>query len=389
MGLIDFSSAQNYISKLENRSERERLLSQFLTMPYQRINDSPSLKHYTDWNRLEALNLEIKDINAKEPSKPILDQEYKILTIPQPTKLDGFIKIEDKPENALIKADEHKLVSLVLALSKKTIIDLSAITPRKLLIYHNSSSNSLIPANIELKIPEGENVDVVYFSETDDQNSMTSSLISFVVPQNSTLNLSIISLSAHSFIYTKGLVKGTINANIFSSKTKLTHIDYYVDLDEKAQSTFSSRAIGIEDNNVDIRVAVNHLGVQSRSEGTLRGISTDSSLVIVRGNAIISESGIDSSTSIIGKAYTIGKDSKAIVAPMLEVKTGKVQMAKHSASISKVPEDLIFYLESRGFSRKEAESLIIKGFMIDENDPKFLVDLINEILTERKILVSV
>lgn len=58
--------------------------------------------------------------------------------------------------------------------------------------------------------------------------------------------------------------------------------------------------------------------------------------------------------------------SHASVVPMLEVKTGRVVMAKHSAAVSKINEDMIFYLKSRGLTQKEAEGMIIRGFIEDE-----------------------
>lgn len=48
---------------------------------------------------------------------------------------------------------------------------------------------------------------------------------------------------------------------------------------------------------------------------------------------------------------------------MLEVKTGRVVMAKHSASITRIDENQIFYLQSRGFNKKEAEGLIIRDLL--------------------------
>ncbi|TRM73160.1 Fe-S cluster assembly protein SufD, partial [Sulfolobus sp. E5] len=101
---------------------------------------------------------------------------------------------------------------------------------------------------------------------------------------------------------------------------------------------------------------------------------------VVRGVATISESATNSSTSIIGRSLILGSEAKSIVAPMLEVKTGRVNMAKHSAAISKIDENQIFYLQTRGLPRKEAEGLIIRGFIIEAEDSESLVNKIEEII---------
>ena len=379
MPLIDFASAQEYISKLSNKSEREKLLSLYLTLPYQKINDSPTLKHYTDWSRFDNLNLQIKEFVGDEK---INIEGYEKVVYPSD-------KIESKEDvtNQLIKPEEHKLVALTLALTNKVVISSSSIKSKRLLFYHSSAEGLLSPLNLEVYVEDGDHLDFVYISEG--KRAMTSAVISFNVGKDSQLNLSIINLSQASFVYSKALVKGEVNTTIFTSKSFVSHVNYSLELMENASSNFSAKAVGLDNDNINVRVNVIHKGIRSKSEGVLKAISTDSALSVIGGDAVVSEEALDSSTSIIGRAYNIGKDSKAVVAPMLEVKTGRVQLAKHSASVSRVPDELIFYLESRGFSRKEAESMIIKGFIVDENDPPFLERIIDEILTEAKVLVSV
>lgn len=112
----------------------------------------------------------------------------------------------------------------------------------------------------------------------------------------------------------------------------------------------------------------------------MKAISNDQAFTVVRGVATIDETAINSSTSIIGRSLVLGKDAKAVVSPMLEVKTGRVVMAKHSAAVSRIDENQIFYLQTRGLSKREAEGIIIRGFIIEEQDPETLKDRIEEIL---------
>ncbi|BCU71250.1 SufD family Fe-S cluster assembly protein [Stygiolobus caldivivus] len=381
MPLLDFSTAQSFISKFGNKSEREKLLSLYLSLPYQKVNDSPTLKHYTDWSKFETLNLEVRD--SYDTRNRYLSEIEGFTSITYPKDIEGV----DETSNSLIRPEEHKLVSLTLALSNKVIISSSKY--KKVFFHHISSEGVFSPLNLEVKVEDGDVMDFVYLSDSQGQRAMTSSVISFEVGRDAQLNLSIVGLSPSVFVHSKALVKGELHTNIFASKSFISHVNYSIELMENALSTFSAKAIGINEDNVNVRVSVIHKGKRSKSDGILKAISTDSALSVIGGDAVVSEEALDSSTSIIGRAYNIGKDSKAVVAPMLEVKTGRVQLAKHSASVSRVPEELIFYLETRGFSRKEAESMIIKGFIIDENDPPFLEKIIDKILTEAKVLLSV
>lgn len=46
----------------------------------------------------------------------------------------------------------------------------------------------------------------------------------------------------------------------------------------------------------------------------------------------------------------------------MEIKNNEVK-ASHSASVGRIDEEQLFYLESRGVEKHDAEKLIIKGFL--------------------------
>lgn len=62
------------------------------------------------------------------------------------------------------------------------------------------------------------------------------------------------------------------------------------------------------------------------------------------------------------KVLLLGKNSWATVKPELEIESNDVK-AGHAASIGRIDEEQLFYLQSRGLSRQEAEKEIIKAFL--------------------------
>ena len=65
-------------------------------------------------------------------------------------------------------------------------------------------------------------------------------------------------------------------------------------------------------------------------------------------------------------------DNKCEIRPILYIDNEEVT-ANHSALIGDFEEDELFYLESRGISKKDAYNLLIKGFLssgIEDNDIK-------------------
>ncbi|MFP3164959.1 MAG: SufD family Fe-S cluster assembly protein [Acidianus sp.] len=378
MPLVDIDSAKSFLSSLENRSEREELFSIYERLPYQLINDSPTVKHYTRWENLDKLNLKIESLDGKRGGNYPSIPGYVRVVIHNNLVKETPLEFSSSVGNSLIKPEDHKLVSLTLSLSRKLEIKQGG----KYLIYHYTDvEGNFSPINIEIKVPEGESADVIYYSENKGK-SMNSAVISASVSKNSSLNLTLVNKGnlSYNFVYSKARVEGSINTYIISSGFSEGHVEYHSYLEEGAQAFFSSRALGVENNNIDVITNVYHDGPKSVSNGFMKSVSAGSSFVVTRGDARINEQAIDSSTSIIGKAIMLG-ESTAVVAPMLEVRTGRVITAKHSASVSKVPEDLIFYLQNRGFDKKSAEGLIIRGFMEEEGDTEIVKKLIDEIIT--------
>ena len=63
------------------------------------------------------------------------------------------------------------------------------------------------------------------------------------------------------------------------------------------------------------------------------------------------------------KALLLSVGARAKPTPRLEVLTKDVASLGHAASVGKIDEEQLFYLQSRGLAREAAERLIIDGFL--------------------------
>jgi Fe-S cluster assembly protein SufD len=57
----------------------------------------------------------------------------------------------------------------------------------------------------------------------------------------------------------------------------------------------------------------------------------------------------------------IDEESKGVSIPDLEIQNEQVKCT-HGSTISRIDEEKIFYLQSRGLSKNEAETMMIEGF---------------------------
>lgn len=104
-----------------------------------------------------------------------------------------------------------------------------------------------------------------------------------------------------------------------------------------------------------------HLGKHTRSTIVSKGISADESHNSYRGLVKIAPSAEGARNYTQCDSMLVGDKCSANTFPYIEVgnETGHVE---HEASTSKMNEEQLFYLQSRGINREEAITLVINGF---------------------------
>ena len=97
---------------------------------------------------------------------------------------------------------------------------------------------------------------------------------------------------------------------------------------------------------------------------TMKGVAEESAHVACNGMINIGKEGTGTDTYLTEDVLMLDKSAKVDAVPGLEIKTNDVS-ASHSATVSKVtPEDL-FYFASRGIDQTEARAMYVQGFLSD------------------------
>ena len=104
-----------------------------------------------------------------------------------------------------------------------------------------------------------------------------------------------------------------------------------------------------------------HIGKNTKSTISSKGISAHSSSNVYRGLVKIMPSAINTRNFSQCDSMLIGKDSTANTFPYIDIKNNTATL-EHEATTSKMSEEQLFYLESRGLSKEKAISLIANGF---------------------------
>jgi len=72
---------------------------------------------------------------------------------------------------------------------------------------------------------------------------------------------------------------------------------------------------------------------------------------------------INSKSHVVCDALMLNPESRSDTYPTMQVEEQTGVMVEHEATVSKVGEEQLFYLMSRGLSEVEAKTMIVNGFV--------------------------
>ena len=111
----------------------------------------------------------------------------------------------------------------------------------------------------------------------------------------------------------------------------------------------------------DVVTDLHHNVANTSGRITVRSVLRDKSRSLLRGMIRIGEEGANTSSYLAEHGMLLSKDAKCDAIPGLEILTNGVK-ATHSASVSQMDAEHLYYLQTRGLSKDEAEKLMVLGF---------------------------
>ncbi|MDQ3991085.1 MAG: Fe-S cluster assembly protein SufD [Actinomycetota bacterium] len=118
---------------------------------------------------------------------------------------------------------------------------------------------------------------------------------------------------------------------------------------------------GDGDQHYDHRSIQDHVAPHGTSDLLYKGALRDRSRAVYSGWVLVRPGAQKTDAMQTNRNIVLSDRAKADSIPNLEIEANDVRCG-HAASVGPVDEDVLFYLESRGIPRPEAERLIVKGF---------------------------
>ncbi|PSP89604.1 Fe-S cluster assembly protein SufB [Halobacteriales archaeon QS_4_69_34] len=117
-----------------------------------------------------------------------------------------------------------------------------------------------------------------------------------------------------------------------------------------------------EGQNIDTGAKVYHNAPDTKSTIESKSISKDGGRTNYRGLVHIADGAEDSSTSVECDALMFDNESTSDTMPYMEIEESKVDVA-HEATVGKIGDEDVFYLQSRGLDDDDAKQMIVAGFI--------------------------
>jgi Fe-S cluster assembly protein SufD len=154
-----------------------------------------------------------------------------------------------------------------------------------------------------------------------------------------------------------------------------------------------ARALGLYfasgDQHFEHRVISRHEAPNAYSNLLYKGAIKDAAHTVFFGNLVVPPGAPGTDAYQTNRNLVLNEGARADTIPFLEIETAEVKCS-HAGAVSRVDDEHLFYLESRGVPRDVAKQLIVEGFcqeVLDEVELEELRDELNAAI-ERKVRSS-
>ncbi len=117
-----------------------------------------------------------------------------------------------------------------------------------------------------------------------------------------------------------------------------------------------------KNQNQDTGAKIYHLAPNTTSTVQSKSISKNGGITAYRGLINIKKGAKNSKCSVICDALMFDNKSQSNTYPTIDVKEKNVDVV-HEATVGRISEDQLFYLQSRGLSEEQAMQMIVSGFI--------------------------
>ncbi len=288
--------------------------------------------------------------------------------------VDGFVvtngvpTIAEADEEIALVNDDHLFATAFSAYSPGAALLSGELLTEPLLVDIQKTSGVTTFPGVHIAVPGGTDAEVIILlRSTSDEPATVVPTVTAQVGDNARLALTIIQDWNYS---TRSLGRGVMklgrDASLVLSEiglgAKLGRFHLDVDfIGNGSNAKIYGAYFGEEDQTLDYRYFMNHIGMHTRSDMFLKGAVEDDALSVFTGMIRIEESGQKTEAFQTNRNLILSSGASAQSVPNLEILANDV-MCGHGSTVGPLDEDQRYYLMSRGLTPERADRLQVRGF---------------------------
>ena len=351
------------------------------------------------YNAIEAMQKEENQLNrlAKQEFQIVfIDGVYSEECSSVPFKVEPIAK--SKKFDAYLNKIGHELLSqgtngfvalnysldshgIFVRLEKGAVID----TPIKVFFIKKDGSYSNLSQRIYFHIPQDAKVQLQFFHQG--KETIPTSLIThFQLEENASVELiEVIEDSAiglhHQFVEQKA--KSSFQYKYVNLSSSFYRIECHVKLKElQAEAKIYGLNLTKQKQQAHFFANVEHLAEETTSYQHIKNLSFDTSRTSFEGKIYVAPQAQQTKAYQLNQNLVLSEKAANFSKPNLQILADDVK-ASHGATFTRLPDEEVFYLQSRGISEKQAKIMLINSFA------KEFLELIDDQILNKQLEVKI
>ena len=288
---------------------------------------------------------------------------------------DGIVGVvNDYPEllEKRLKCDDNALVALNSAyFSNGIVIDIAdgekLLKPIHIVSIVSCDEKNFINPRVIVNVGNNVSVDIIESNFSVDEKYFENRVCQFFIGKNSVVNdYKYYSVSGNSLMVENNFfdVKdgAKLNQIVFSKNAGAFYNYFNFNMGIATNLDFVSSVYGKKKENFNVDVSIKHFEDNSKSKASLFGVADENSKIYFTTSVECSKNVNNIDTKQISKIILNSDNALGRIKPLQNIYSEGVK-AYHGAVVSGIKVSDLFFLESRGMKKNEAELLILKSYL--------------------------
>jgi len=273
------------------------------------------------------------------------------------------------------------------------VLDGATLSKPVLVDVQSTSSATTFPG-VHLAVPAGSDASVVVrLRSATDAAATVVPAVTAVVGDNARLSLTIVQDWNYSTrAFGRGVIRLGRDASLVIAEAGLGALlgRFHLDVDFVGNGSHArvlGAYFGEENQTLDYRYFMNHIGTNTRSDMFLKGAVEDSALSVFTGLIRIEETGQKTESFQTNRNLILSHGASAQSVPNLEILANDVKCG-HGSSVGPLDEGQRYYLMSRGITPQRADRLQVHGFfeqVISELPDEAIASLVRDRINDKYV----